>query len=138
MKNWGRRVRAGIWMGVTWGAAWAVGGMVLARVLHVDSDLPLPLLFAPLGFATGILFSGILVLIGRRRGFERMPLWHIAGWGSASGLLLSGVIVFGAALRGDALWGEFLLFGPPLALAGAASATGSMVLARWSKRSTLR
>ena len=134
MKHWWRRIRAAIGMGLTWGAAWFGAGALLARVPGFYSDLPFALLFAPLGFVTGIIFSGILVGIESRRGLERTSLWRFAGWGAASGLLLSGIFVVGAALRGESLWGEFLVFGPPLALSSAASAAGSLVLARRAQR----
>ena len=130
MKKWGRRIRAAIGMGLTWGAAWFGAGILLARVPGLDSDLPFALLFAPLGFVTGIIFSGILVVIEARRRFDRMSLSRFAGWGAVSGLLLSGVFVVGAALRGEALLGEFLLFGPALAMASAVCASGSLAVAR--------
>jgi hypothetical protein len=117
-------------MGLIWGVAWSAAGALLARVPGFYSDLPFPLLFAPLGFVTGIIFSGILVGIEGRRGFERASLSRFAGWGAASGLLLSGIVVFAAALRGGDWWGEFLLFGPPLAMAGAVCAAGSLAIAR--------
>jgi hypothetical protein len=134
MKKWVRRIRAAIGMGLTWGAAWSGAGAVLARVPGFYSDLPFALLFAPLGFATGIIFSGILVAIERRRGFDRMSLSRFAAWGALSGLLLSGVFVVGAALRGDNLWGEFLVFGPPLAVASAVCAAGSLAMAKRAER----
>jgi len=137
MKTWGRRIRAAIAMGLTWAAAWFGAGTLLARVPGFDSDLPFALLFAPLGFLTGIMFSGILVGIEGRRGFDRMSLSRFAGWGAASGLLLSGTFVVGAALRGAALWGEFLTFGPPLAVAGAVCAAGSLAVARRGERREL-
>ena len=112
MKKWGRRIRAAIGIGLTWGAAWSGAGALLARVPGFYSDLPFALLFAPLGFVTGIIFSGILVAIGRRRRFDRMSLPRFAGWGAMSGLLLSGIFVVAAALRGGAAWREFLVFGP--------------------------
>lgn len=130
MKTWGRRIRAAIGMGLTWGIVWSGAGALLARVSGFNPDLPFPLLFAPLGFATGIIFSGILVAIEGRRRIDRTSLWRFAGWGAVSGLLLSGIFVVGAALRGAATWGEFLLFGPALATAGAACAAGSLALAR--------
>ena len=129
MKTWGRRIRAAIGMGITWGAAWVGAGILLARVPGFSSDLPFALLFAPLGFVTGIIFSGILVVIEGRRGFDRMSLSRFAGWGAVSGLLLSGIFVVGAALRGEALWGEFLVFGPALAMASAVCAAGSLAVA---------
>ena len=137
MKKWGRRVRAAVGMGLTWGAAWFGAGILLARVPGFYSDLPFALLFAPLGFVTGIIFSGILVGIEGRRGFVRTSLWRFAGWGATSGLLLSGIFVVGAALRGTAFLGEFLVFGPPLAAAGAACAASSLAAARWAERREL-
>jgi hypothetical protein len=130
MKNWGRRIRAAIGMGLTWGAAWFGAGVLLARVPGLHSDLPFALLFAPLGFVTGIIFSGILVAIDGRRRFDRMSLSRFAGWGAVSGLLLSGIFVVGAALRGGPLLGEFLVFGPALAMSSAVCAAGSLALAR--------
>ena len=137
MKKWGRRIRAAIGMGLTWGAAWFGAGILLARVPGLSSDLPFALLFAPLGFVTGVMFSGILVVIEGRRRFDRFSLSRFAGWGAASGLLLSGTFVVGAALRGAALWGEFLTFGPPLAVAGAVCAAGSLAVARRGERREL-
>ncbi len=138
MKKWGRRIRGAIGMGLTWAAAWFGAGVLLARVPGFNSDLPFALLFAPLGFVTGIIFSGILVGIDGRRGLDRTSLSRFAWWGAASGLLLSGIFVVGAALRGSALWGEFLMFGPPLAIAGAACAAGSLAVARRADRRELR
>ena len=138
MKQWARRIRAAIGMGLTWAAAWFGAGILLARVPGFYSDLPFALLFAPLGFVTGIIFSGILVGIEGRRGFDRMSLSRFAGWGAVSGLLLSGIFVVSAALRGGAVWGEFLVFGPPLAIASAVCAAGSLAVARRAERRELR
>lgn len=137
MKKWWRRIRAAIGMGLIWGFVWSGAGGLLARVPGFFSDLPFALLFAPLGFLSGVIFSGILVGIEGRRGFDRMSLSRFAGWGAASGLLLSGIIVLGAALRGDAVWPEFMLFGPPLAIASAVCAAGSLAVARWADRREL-
>jgi hypothetical protein len=124
-------------MGLTWGAAWFGAGTLLARVPGFDSDLPFALLFAPLGFVSGIMFSGILVVIEGRRRFDRMSLSRFAGWGAVGGLLLSGVFVVGAALRGGTMWGEFLVFGPALAIASAVCSAGSLALARRAERREL-
>ena len=137
MKKWGRRIRGAIGMGLTWGAAGFGAGILLARVSSFDSDLPFALLFAPLGFFAGIVFSGILVVFEGRRGFDRMSLSRFAGWGAVSGLLLSGLFVVGAALRGASLWGEFLVFGPALGMASAVCAAGSLALARRAERREL-
>lgn len=133
MNNRGRRVRAAIVMGLIWGATWSFAGGLLARLPGFDSDLPFPIMFAPLGFVTGMIFSAILAGFEGRRGFERASLSRFAAWGAVSGLLLSGIFVVGAALRGTSWWGELLLFGPPLALAGAVCAAGSLAVARRDK-----
>jgi hypothetical protein len=137
MKKWGRRIRAAIAMGLTWAAAWFGAGALLARVPGFYSDLPFALLFAPLGFVSGIIFSGALVVIEGRRRFDRMSLSRFAGWGAVSGLLLSGIFVVGAAFRGASVWGEFLVFGPGLAMASAVCAAGSLALARRAERRQL-
>src|SRR5262245_37790848 len=85
MKKWARRTRAVLGMGLICGAAWFGAGILLARVPGFDSDLPFALLFAPFGFATGILFSGILVAFERHPSLGRASLSHIAGWGAVSG-----------------------------------------------------
>lgn len=137
MSNWWRRIRAAIGMGLAWAVAGGVAGGVLARVPGFSSDLPFPLLFAPLGFITGIIFSGILVAIAGRRGLDRQSLPRFAGWGAAAGLVLSGIFVVGAALRGDAMWREFLVFGPALGTAGAVCAAGSLAVARRAEKREL-
>jgi len=138
MKQWGRRIRAAIGMGLTWGVVWSGAGALLARVPGFYSDLPFALLFAPLGFVTGIIFSGILVVIERRRRFHRVSLPRFAAWGALSGLLLSGIFAVAAALRGQTAWGEFLVFGPPLTMASAVCAAGSLAMARRAERQELR
>ena len=136
MKTW-RRIRAAIGMGLTWGAAWFGAGILLARVPGLDSDLPFPLLFAPLGFFTGIIFSGIIVTSEGGRRSDRLSLPRFAGWGAVSGVLLSGVFAVAAALGGRSFLQELLVFGPALAMASAASAAGSLAVARWAEARAL-
>lgn len=127
MKNLRGRLRGTIVMGLAWTLAWSAAGGVSARVFGIDSDLPLPFLFAPFGFATGIAFFGILEALRWRRGLDRVSPSLFAALGAASGLVFA---VFVASLRGDALGRELLVFGPVLALAGAVSGAGSLTAAR--------
>jgi hypothetical protein len=138
MNKCGRRVRAAIEIGLTWGAAWFGAGILLVRVPGLYSDLPFALLFAPLGFVTGVMFSGILVVIEGRRRFDRVSLSRFAGWGAVSGLLLSGIFVVAAAMRGETLGREVLMSSPVLAMAGAVCAAGSLAVARRAERRELR
>lgn len=132
--KWKQRIRATIWLGLTWGAAGCAGGLVLARVPGCHSDLPFALLFAALGVAGGVLFSGVLVVFEHGHALDSVPFWRFAAWGGLSGLLLSGIIATFALFRGDDVWAELRLFGPPLALASAACAVGSLALARRAQR----
>ena len=131
-KKWIRRVRAAIGMGLAWGIAWFGAGMVLLLLVGLDAaDVPFPLGFGALGFLAGALFSGILGLVERGRGFHQLSLPRFAGWGAAGGLLFSVLFVLTVTLSGSgALLGELLFLGPLFAAAGAASAGGSLALAR--------
>jgi len=134
MRNLARRIRWAIGMGLAWGAAWSVAGILVARVPGFFSDLPFAFQFAPFGIVAGILFFGILVRIEGRGGLDRLSLPRVAAWGAVIGVLLAVVV---AVLRGENLKGEVLVFGPVLALAGALSAAGSLAVARRSERASL-
>lgn len=126
MKQWLRRIRGAIGMGLTWAAAWFGAGLILLLVVGVGAaDVPFPLFFGLLGFLAGAAFSGVLGIVDGRRRFDQMSLPRFAGWGALGGLLLSGVLVLAAGLGG-----EFLVLGPVFALAGAGSAAGTLALAR--------
>ncbi len=126
MKRWLRRIRGAIGMGLTWAAAWFAAGMVLLVIVGPHAaDVPFPLFFGLLGFLAGATFSAIVGIAERRRRFEQMSLPRFAGWGAAGGLLLCTLFSLAAGLGG-----EVLILGPIFALAGAASAAGTLALAR--------
>jgi len=133
MRNWLRRIRGAIGMGITWAAAWFAAGFVPRWVFGINSDLPFPLLFAGLGFIAGATFSGLLVLTEGRRRFDQMSLPRFAAWGALGGLLLSALFIRGASLG----WGEVLAISTTFAVACAACASGSLALARRAVRREL-
>ncbi|MEY4547600.1 MAG: hypothetical protein RL685_3795 [Pseudomonadota bacterium] len=128
------RLSTVIGMGLTWAALWFAAGILLARVPGFFSDLPFALLLAPPGFVTGIIFSAIVVGVERRRRGEPLSPLRLAAWGAAIGLLLSGAFAVSAALRGEALWGELLVFGPLLTVASAGAAAASLAVGRRAER----
>jgi hypothetical protein len=67
------------------GIAWSAAGAVLARMPGFDSDLPFPILFAMLGFVSGVLFTGLIAMIEKGRSYDRIPLARFAAWGGAGG-----------------------------------------------------
>jgi hypothetical protein len=124
---------------LTWAAGWAPIGAVVGVVLHVViPGAPVSLgtvvalnatTFAVLGFVGGTMFAGILGLTGGQRRFEELKITGFAAWGAIGGTLLGGI-----AVMAD-LWGAgFGLIGAGMmgaaALLGAASAAGSLALAR--------
>jgi hypothetical protein len=138
MKKWLRRIRAAIGMGLTWAAAWFGAGMILLLVVGFGAaDVPFPLFFGLLGFLAGVTFSGILAIVEGRRRFDQMSLPRFAGWGAVGGLLLYGIFVSAVALGGESLWEAIPALGPVFALAGAASAAGSLALARMAEARAL-
>lgn len=133
MRKWLRRIRGAMGMGVTWGAAWAGAGIVLAVVTGFNSDAPFPLVFGVFGFMAGVIFSGFLSLIEGRRRFDQMSLARLAGWGALGGVLLSTLFARAASLG----WGDVVAVVPTFALACAACAAGSLALARRAARREL-
>jgi hypothetical protein len=130
MGTWLRRIRGAIGMGFTWAAAWFAVGFVPRWVFGIESDLPFPLLFGALGFIAGVTFSAILVLTEGRRRLDQMSLPRFAGWGAAGGVLLSALFVRGTS----AGLGEVLGITATLSVACAASASGSLAVARRAVR----
>jgi hypothetical protein len=124
-------------MGLTWGFTWFAAGMGLLLVVGPDAaDVPFPLGFGALGFFAGALFSGVLSLTQGRRRFEELSLPRFAGWGAVGGLLFSVLFVVAVAVFGnDQL--PLLVLGPVFAGAGAASAAGTLAVARWAEAPAL-
>ena len=147
MRQWLRHLRGALGMGVTWALAWAAGGLaigaasVLLPWLPWDRffrvfDAPLPALAIP-GFIGGTLFSTVLGIAGRGRSIDEISVGRVAAWGAVGGLLLSlvpaALVLVGLATitaGGAGVWGLTLMIAPPLIALGAASASGTLLLAR--------
>ena len=136
-------------MGLTWAAGWAVFGILIGVASKLtpglpfwDSffrifDAPLPALAVP-GFIGGALFSIVLGIAGRNHSFEDLSVARFAKWGAVGGVLLSILpatmnAVGLAELGGDdalSIWQLTATIGAPLTILCAASAAGSLWLAR--------
>jgi hypothetical protein len=128
-----QRIRGAIGMGLTWGAAWSVVGMVPRWVFGFNADAPFPLIFGTFGFIAGVIFSGLLAVTEGRRSLDQMSFPRFAVWGATAGLLLSAVFVRAASFGGA----EALVIAPTFALACGISAVGSLALARRAERREL-
>ena len=133
MQKWLVRIRGAIGMGLLWGAAWGVAGMVPRWLFGFNTDVPFPLVFGVLGFIAGVTFAGLLVLAEGRRTFDQMSLPRFATWGALGGFLLSALFTRAASLG----WGDVLAIAPTFTLASAVCASGTLALARRAERREL-
>ena len=148
MKEWLRRTRGAVGMGLTWAAEWVVAGLMIgigSKLLpglpwhwfFDNFDAPLPALAIP-GFFGGIFFSIVLGIAARRRRFDELSLPVFAAWGALGGLLLTlfplALAAVGLATLNVSPWRILAGFGGPFILLGAASASTSLILARRSAR----
>ena len=146
MTNGLRRIRGAVGMGLTWAAGWAVAGVLIGVAskllpgLPWDSffdvfDAPLPAMAIP-GFFGGVLFSVVLGIAARRRKFDELSVPRFAAWGAVGGLLLSllpsALMAVGLATPGPGvdIVKSTAVIGVPFILLSAASAAGSLMLAR--------
>src|SRR3954462_15004314 len=123
MQNWLRRIRGALGIGLTWAVAWGAVGGVPRWVFGFNTDAPLPLIFAVLGFVGGLTFSALLVLSQRRRTFDQMSVARFAGWGAVGGVVLSAIFTRLASLGAA----DVLLIAPTFAIASAVCASGSLL-----------
>jgi hypothetical protein len=76
--------------------------MILLPIVGLDAaDVPFPFGFGFLGFLAEFLFSLILRLVERGRGFQQLSLRCFAGWGAAGGLLFSVLFAFVVTVIGS-------------------------------------
>lgn len=147
MKEWLRRIRGAVGMGLTWAVGWAVGGLligvasILLPFLPWDSffevfDAPLPAMAVP-GFFGGVFFSIVLGIAARRHRFRELSLPRFAAWGAVGGLLLIlfpfALVAVGLASSDGSRIGAgqaIAVLGPLFILLSAGSASGSLMLAR--------
>jgi hypothetical protein len=133
MRNWLRRVRGAIGMGLAWGVAWSAVGLIPRWLLGFNPDAPFPIIFGVLGFLAGVIFSALLVAAERRRRFDEMSTPRFAAWGAVGGVVLSAIFTRAASLG----VGDVLMIVPTFALASAACASGALALARRAGRREL-
>lgn len=145
--RWLRRLRGALGTGITWAFGWGVAGIgigvtsLLTPFLPWDAffevfDAPLPALAMP-GFFGGVLYAIVVGIAGRQQRFEDLTVGRVARWGALGGALLSCVpsvlvaLGFATVNPDKALPLPFpLVFGPPFALLGAASAAVTFLIAR--------
>ena len=151
MHSWTRRIRGALGMGLTWAVCWGVFGFLIGasslllpflpwEIFFNVFDAPLPALAIP-GFFGGVIFSIVLGVLGRDRKFHELSLQKVAAWGAGGGLLLCLIpltLAFGESGGVFRLLPALAVIGGPFALLGAASASGTLLVARRAEGNTLR
>ena len=137
MKKWLRRARGAIGMGLTWAVVWAPVAVLIG--LLVDPDGSMDEMWVAIGaypgFLGGVVFSVVLGIAARRRGLEDLSIARVAAWGAGAGLLV-GLLPVAAGADGSPVWLLPVIAGS-IALLSAASAAGSLALARMAENREL-
>lgn len=138
MTQWGRRVRGALVMGLLWALVWAPVAVLLG-VFVIDPDNSMDEMWVMVGalpgFLGGVVFSIVLGIAARRRRFDELSLPRFAAWGALAGFLV-GTLPFTLGTPTSAVpqWLLALAIVVPITLLSAASAAGSLALARLSQR----
>jgi hypothetical protein len=133
VKQWQRRVRSALVMGVLWALVWAPVAVLVGLLIDPDGSMDemWPVVGAYPGFIGGVLFSVVLGIAARRRRFDELSIPRVAGWGALAGFLV-GVLPFllGEPTSAIPAWLLGLIVIGSLTVMSAASAAGSLALAR--------
>ena len=142
MRDWIRRIRGAVGMGLTW----AVGAFLVGAGIELIHNIwpnPLgamvdiwPAVLAYPAFLGGVAFSVVLGVAGRRRRFDELSIPGFAALGAVGGVLVSlipvAIAVLGIATPRVPVWQITLVLLGPLTVGGAVAAAGSLALARMS------
>lgn len=140
MKTWLRRVRGAVGMGLTWAVVWGPAAVLIG--LFVDPDGSMDEMWVAIGaypgFLGGVAFSAVLAIAARRRRLGELSLARVATWGAAAGLLVGALpFVLGDPVTERPLWLLAVVVIGSITLLSAASAAGSLALARRAEKREL-
>jgi hypothetical protein len=126
-------------MALTWAVIWAPFGPLAGMILDPDGrmDEPWIAIGAFPGFLCGLVFSVVLAITERRRGIHELSLARVAAWGAAGGFLLMVLLnssFIGTPNTEHLFWRARWIITAGVTLLSAASAAGSLALARMAKK----
>lgn len=136
MKQWLRRVRGAVGLGVTWALVWAPIAVIIGFIVDPDGSLDemWPLIGAYPGFLGGVLFSILLGVAARHRRLDELSVPRAAAWGALAGLMVGSLPFLLGDSNSSRLWLLATVVIGTITLLSAASAAGSLALAQRAGR----
>ena len=139
MKQWLKRIRGALLMGVTWALVWAPMGLLIGMIVDPDGrmDEPWILVGTLPGFLSGVAFAIVLGIAARHRRFSELSAGKFTAWGAVAGCAI-GVLAFTLGTPNPTLpvWFAGVVTASITTL-GALSAAGSLALARRGEKREL-
>jgi hypothetical protein len=136
IKNWLKRIRGALGVGVSWALGWAlIGGTLMEGIFDPHGEIldMWPQTLAIPGFLLGVVFSVVLWATAGRRRFDELSVPRFAALGAAAGALLgSAVLTAGIFPALPLLLRAGIVLGP-LTVLSAASASGTLAIARMAR-----
>ena len=83
MKNWLRRIRGALLMGLIWAVVWLPLGLLVGMIVDPDGRMDEPWVVVGVypGFLSGVIFSVVLGIAARRRKLDELSVAKVGGWG---------------------------------------------------------
>ena len=137
MKEWQRRIRGAVLMGVTWAVVWVPVALLISMIVDPDGSMDEPWILAGVypGFLSAVVFSVVIWVAERRRRFDELSFPRVGALGAVAGLLV-GMVPFVAGSNSTNLptWLVMLAIIGPITLLSAVSAGGSLALSRRAEK----
>lgn len=141
MKQWVKRGRDAVLLGLAWAVVWAPIAVLLG-VFVIDPDNSMDEMWfvvgAYPGFLCGVIFSALRGLGEGRRRLDELSLPRAGTWAAVSGVLVGALpFALGTQNPDNPAWLGIAVVGS-IALLSVVSAVGSVLLARIAKQRELR
>ena len=136
MKKWLRRIRGAVGMGLTWAVGWAIiGGAIMEGIVDPNGKIldMWPQTLAIPGFLLGVVFSMVLMIAEGSRRFDELSLSRFAALGAVAGVALGALAVAAGVFPAVPLLLRAAVVIGPLTVLSAASAAGSLALAKMAE-----
>lgn len=140
MRQWLRRARGAIGMGVLWALVWAPVAVLIGTQIIDPTDAHDEMWWivgALPGFLSGVVFSAVLGVAARRRSLSELSIVRVGAWGALAGVLIGVLPFFLGDTDGRPWIGLAATVVVSITALSAVSAAGSLALARRGERREL-